>query len=322
MSDVIDTMELKVGAKTVEADSICSYELVHADGRPLPPFTAGAHIDVHISSGLVRQYSLCNSPGETHRYQIAVLRDPSSRGGSHAMHDNIHRGAVIRVSAPKNHFPLLDATHTLLMAGGIGVTPMLAMAEQLQSQGASFDLHYSARSPERTAFRQRIAAAPYADKVHFHFDAGAPSQQLDLPALLAAQGPDTHLYVCGPGGFIDFVLGGARAQGWPAEQLHVEYFAAATVDTTGDRPFDVRIASTGQVFTVPADRTVIKVLEEHGIDVPYACEEGVCGTCLTRVLEGEPEHRDMYLTDEEHAANQEFTPCCSRAKSALLVLDL
>ncbi|MDB5960626.1 MAG: Vanillate O-demethylase oxidoreductase [Massilia sp.] len=318
----MDTIEVKVGARTVEADGICSYELVRADGQPLPPFTAGAHIDVHVSDQLVRQYSLCNAPGETQRYQIAVLRDPASRGGSQAMHDNIHGGAVIRISAPKNHFPLVPAPHTLLMAGGIGVTPMLAMAEQLQAQGASFEMHYSARTPERTAFCQRIAAAPYADKVHFHFDNGGAGQQLDLPALLAAQAPDTHLYVCGPGGFIEFVLGGARAQGWPGERLHVEYFSAAAVDTAGDQPFDVKIASTGQVFTVPADRTVIKVLEEHGIDIPYSCEEGVCGTCLTRVLEGEPEHRDMYMTDEEHASNQEFTPCCSRAKSALLVLDL
>jgi vanillate O-demethylase ferredoxin subunit len=318
----MSTITVKVGNKVIEADGIASYELVRADGQDLPPFTAGAHIDVHVSDHLVRQYSLCNAPGETHRYQIAVLRDPASRGGSHAMHDDIHSGAVIQISAPKNHFPLVPAHHTLLLAGGIGITPMLAMAEELQARGASFALHYSARSPERTAFRGRIAVAPYAGNVHFHFDDGDAAQRLDIMTLLAAPDAGTHLYVCGPAGFIAFVLDSAKAQGWQAAQLHVEYFSAAAVDTTGDRPFDVKIASSGQVFTVPPERSVIKILAEHGIDIPYSCEEGVCGTCLTGVIEGEPDHRDMYMTDEEHAANKEFTPCCSRARSALLVLDL
>jgi vanillate O-demethylase ferredoxin subunit len=318
----MSTIAVRVGAKVVEADGICSYELVRTDGQPLPPFTAGAHIDVHLSKQLVRQYSLCNAPGETRRYQIAVLRDPASRGGSQAMHEDIHSGAVIEISAPKNHFPLVPARHTLLLAGGIGVTPMLAMAEQLAAEGASFALHYSTRSPERTAFRERIAKAPFADKVQFHFDSGAAGQKLDILRLLASPDAGTHLYVCGPAGFIGFVLDSAKAQGWQAAQLHVEYFSAAAVDTGGDQAFDVRIASTGQVFTVPAGRSVIKILEEHGIEIPYSCEEGVCGTCLTRVLEGEPDHRDLYLTDEEHAENKEFTPCCSRARSALLVLDL
>jgi vanillate O-demethylase ferredoxin subunit len=238
------------------------------------------------------------------------------------MHDRIDTGSRLTVSAPKNHFPLVGAKRTLLFAGGIGITPILAMAETLAARGAAFETHYSARSPERAAFRERLAAPHLAGQVHFHYDSGDAAQKLDLPALLANPDADTHLYVCGPQGFIDHVLDSAKALGWPAAQLHVEYFGAAAQDTGGDRAFEVKLASNGRIVTVPAGVTVLKALEAVGIGIPYSCEEGVCGTCLTRVLEGVPEHRDMYLTEEEQAANDQFTPCCSRAKTALLVLDL
>jgi vanillate O-demethylase ferredoxin subunit len=237
------------------------------------------------------------------------------------MHDAVHAGSVIAISAPRNHFPLVDAPRTLLIAGGIGVTPILAMAEALASKGAPFDMHYCARSPERAAFRERIAGSGFSRQVQFHYDSGDAAQRLDLSALLVAPA-GTCLYVCGPAGFIDHVLGSARAQGWPEAQLHVEYFSGAALDTAGDQPFDVQLASSGQVLTVPAGRTVIQVLAEQGTQVPYSCEEGVCGTCLTRVLDGVPDHRDLYLTDEERAANDQFMPCCSRSRTRLLVLDL
>ncbi|MEW6371413.1 MAG: PDR/VanB family oxidoreductase [Pseudomonadota bacterium] len=318
----MSTIEVKVANRTCEADGICSYELVRTDGQALPPFEAGAHIDVHLAGNLVRQYSLCNAPGETHRYLIGVLRDTDSRGGSQAMHDHVDLGSVLQISAPKNHFPLVEAKRTLLLAGGIGVTPILAMAETLAARGAAFEMHYCARSPEKAAFKERLAGCGFAAQVQFHYDSGDAAQKLDLPALLARPDADTHVYVCGPQGFIDYVLGTAKAQGWPPAQLHVEYFSAAAVDTTGDQAFDVKLASSGKVVTIPAGKTVIKVLEEQGVVIPYSCEEGVCGTCLTRVLEGVPDHRDMYLTEEEQAANDQFTPCCSRAKSPVLVLDL
>jgi len=318
----MSTFDVRVARKTREAEGICSYELVRTDGVPLPPFAAGAHIDVHLPNGLVRQYSLCNPPGETHRYLIAVLRDAASRGGSQAMHDDVDAGTVLTIGAPKNHFPLVDAERSLLLAGGVGVTPILAMAETLADDGAAFELHYCARAPERAAFTERLGAARFAGRVYLHYDSAAAEQRLDLPALLAAPAPGTHLYVCGPQGFIDHVLDGARTHGWPASQLHVEYFGAAAVDTGADRPFDVQLASSGKVVTIPAGRTVLKVLAEQGVDIPYSCEEGVCGTCLTRVLAGEPDHRDLYLTDEERAANDQFAPCCSRARTPLLVLDL
>ena len=318
----MSTLEVRVTGKANEADGICSHELATVDGAPLPPFEAGAHIDVHLSDHLVRQYSLCNPPGETHRYQIGVLRDTNSRGGSQAMHDHIDIGSILHISAPKNHFPLVDATRTLLFAGGIGVTPILAMAETLTERGAAFELHYSARSPERAAFRERMMSSGFADRVHFHYDSGDAAQKLDLAALLAVPAAGTHLYVCGPQGYIEHVLGTAKSMGWPPAQLHVEYFGAAAIDTDGDRPFEVKLASSGKIVMVPAGTTVIKALAEQGVEIPYSCEEGVCGTCLTRVLEGVPDHRDMYLTEEEQAANDQFTPCCSRAKSPVLVLDL
>jgi vanillate O-demethylase ferredoxin subunit len=315
-------LRVRVTRKVSEADGVASFELAPTEGEVLPPFDAGAHIDVHLRDGLVRQYSLCNPPRERHRYQIAVLRDPSSRGGSTAMHDDIEAGHVITISAPKNHFPLQPAGRSLLFAGGIGVTPILAMAEALSAAGADFEMHYNARSPERTAFRERIVNSPYCSRVHFHFDSGDAAQKLDVAKVLGGPRPDTHIYVCGPGGYIDHVLGAASALGWPPAQVHREYFTAAPIDAAGDTAFDVRLAASGQVFTIPVGRTVVEVLLDNGITIPVSCEQGVCGTCLTRVLDGVPDHRDVYLTDEERAANDQFTPCCSRSKSAMLSLDL
>jgi vanillate O-demethylase ferredoxin subunit len=316
-------LKVRVAAKTLEAADICSFELVSADGKPLPAFSAGSHIDVPLPGGITRQYSLCNEPGESHRYQIAVLRDANSRGGSSAMHEHVKVGDVIEISAPKNHFPLAhEAKKSLLLAGGIGVTPILCMAERLAATGADFEMHYCTRSAERTAFRARIASSRFNDRVRFHFDDGDASQKLDIATLVASPNAGTHLYVCGPKGFMDAVLGAARDSGWPASQLHCEYFSADVAPSASDESFEVQVASTGRIIVVPRDKTVVQALTEAGVEVQTSCEQGVCGTCLTRVLEGVPDHKDMYLTPEEQAANDQFTPCCSRAKSARLVLDL
>lgn len=317
----MNTMDVKVVRKTREAEDIFSFELASINGGLLPPFSAGAHIDVHVG-GMVRQYSLCNDPQELHRYLIAVLRDPKSRGGSIAMHDGIREGDVIRISEPKNHFPLVPARRTLLFAGGIGITPILCMAEQLANIGADFEMYYCTRSRERTAFFDRISGSSYVQRAHFHFDDGPAEMKLDLATLLARPDEGTHLYVCGPGGFIDYVTSTAKQNGWASANVHLEYFGAKQQDTSADGAFEVRINSNGKCFTVPADKTVVRVLEENGIDVPISCEQGVCGTCITRVLDGTPDHRDLYFTDEERAKNDQFTPCCSRAKSRMLVLDL
>jgi vanillate O-demethylase ferredoxin subunit len=318
----MEHLEVKVVRKTREAEDIASFELACEDGSPLPAFSAGSHIDVQVPGGLTRQYSLCNDAAEKHRYRIAVLRDAASRGGSIAMHDAVHEGDTLHISEPRNHFPLQHASRSLLFAGGIGVTPLLCMAQRLAAIDADFTLHYCARSQERTAFREEIAASKFAGRVKFHFDAGPPEQKLNLDQALGSPDAGTHLYVCGPTGFIDYVVNTAKAKGWSADHIHLEYFGAAPQDTAGDTAFDVQIASSGKTYTVAANQTIVQALAEHGIEILTSCEQGVCGTCITRVLDGEPDHRDLYFTDEEKAKNDQFTPCCSRARSRTLILDL
>jgi vanillate O-demethylase ferredoxin subunit len=319
----VSDLQVRVVRKATEAMDISTFELVNIDDRPLPAFSAGSHIDVHLPNGLTRQYSLCNDPSEGHRYLIGVLRDAASRGGSQAMHEQVKEGDVLHVSAPKNHFPLAhEATHSVLMAGGIGVTPILCMAERLAVTGASFEMHYCTRSPKRTAFRERIAASTFSSRVYFHFDDGPESQKLQLNRLLTPMRPGVHLYVCGPKGFMDWLLEAARAAGWPAQRLHYEFFGAQILKSEDDASFEVKLASTGKVVVVPKDKTVVQALAAVGVEIATSCEQGVCGTCLTRILEGEPDHKDTYLTPEEQMANDQFTPCCSRSNSAVLVLDL
>ncbi|WP_372876547.1 2Fe-2S iron-sulfur cluster-binding protein [Pseudomonas sp.] len=316
-------IEVSVVARNNQAQDICSFELARSDGTPLPAFTAGAHIDVHLPGGLIRQYSLCNHPDENQRYLIGVLKDPASRGGSQAMHEQMQVGQTLLISEPRNLFPLSeDAQRSLLFAGGIGITPILCMAERLHQLGADFQLHYCARASERAAFVERLRASPFAERVHLHFDDGPADQRLDAAALLAEPDPGTHLYVCGPGGFMEHVLSTAKAQGWADQRAHREYFAAAPIDHDNDGSFAVQIASSGQIIQIPTDKSVAEALEACGIEIQLSCEQGICGTCLTRVLAGEPEHRDLFLTEAEQALNDQFTPCCSRAKSPLLVLDL
>ncbi|WP_332820509.1 PDR/VanB family oxidoreductase [Pseudomonas sp.] len=316
-------IEVIVVARTNQAQDICSFELARVDGAPLPAFEAGAHIDVHLPGGLIRQYSLCNPPWENQSYLIGVLKDPASRGGSRAMHEQMQVGQKLSISEPRNLFPLSEnAQRSLLFAGGIGITPILCMAERLQRLGADFELHYCARSSERAAFIERLQASPFAERVQLHFDDGPASQRLDAAALLAEPAADTHLYVCGPGGFMEHMLGTAKAQGWDDKRAHREYFAAAPINHANDGSFAVQLNSSGQIIQIRADQSVAEALEACGILIPLSCEQGICGTCLTRVLAGEPEHRDLFLTEAEQALNDQFTPCCSRAKSPLLVLDL
>ena len=319
----VATLQVRVARKAVEALDIVTLELVAVDGQALPAFSAGSHVDVQLPNGITRQYSLCNDPQETHRYQIGVLRDAASRGGSQAVHERVKEGDVLTISAPRNHFSLAhEAKKHLLLAGGIGVTPILCMAERLANTGADFAMHYATRAPERTAFRQRIAASAFASRVQFHYDNGDAAQKLDLQQLLGQPQAGTHLYVCGPKGFMDAVLATARNSGWPEAQIHYEFFGAEVAKSDSDASFEIKLASSGRIVMVPKDQTVVQALAAAGVDVMISCEQGVCGTCLTRVIEGVPDHKDSYLTPEEQAANDQFTPCCSRSKTPQLVLDL
>ncbi len=316
-------LTVRVAKKELAAVDIFRYELIDASGGTLPRFTAGAHIDVHIRDGLIRQYSLCNSSSETDRYEIGVLRDPNSRGGSIAMHEEIKEGDLIQISEPRNHFPLAhDAKESVLLAGGIGVTPILCMAERLANIGSPFTMHYCSRSQDRAAFTQRMLASSFSKQVQFHFDDGAESQKLDINSALGKPAADKHLYVCGPTGFLEFVRSSAKNAGWADSNVHYEYFGADIQESETTGSFQVQVASSGQIFTVEPDETIVNALEKNGVDIPISCEQGVCGTCLTRVIEGTPEHLDHYLTDDEREANDQILPCCSRSRSKMLILDL
>lgn len=315
-------VEVRLRAIAFEADGILSFEFVDPDGGELPPFTAGAHIDVHIRDGLVRQYSLCNDPRERSRYVIAVLKEAVGRGGSRAMHDALRPGDRLVVSAPRNHFPLAaEASHHLLLAGGIGVTPMMAMVAELESGKADYTLHYCTRSPETTAFLDRLGPLVETGKAVLHHDGGDPGRGLDLAARLKDHRPGTHLYYCGPKTFMSAAA--AAAAHWTDGTVHAEYFTAPEIDGLDGRVnarFQVRIASTGRMIDVSADATIVEALRENGLTVDTSCEEGYCGTCLTPYVEGEPEHRDSVLDDGDR---EKFVLiCCARSRTPVLVLDL
>jgi vanillate O-demethylase ferredoxin subunit len=307
-----------------EAEDILSFEFVKPDGGALPRFTAGAHIHVHLDDSLSRQYSLCNDPAETHRYVVAVLREEEGRGGSKAMHETLKEGQEIYISGPDNQFELAERAvdFHLLLAGGIGVTPMMAMIEELERRGARYLMHYCTRSPEKTAFLERLRPRIEQGTVILHHDGGDPANGLDIAATLAEHKIGTHLYACGPPGFMNAVNTSVGA--WPPHNVHQEYFTAREMTEAEKawdaRAFKVKVASTGAVLDVPAGRSIVEVLREYGISIQTDCEEGYCGTCITHYVEGEPVHRDTVLAGDDR--EDYLMVCCARAKSEILVLDL
>lgn len=316
-------LEVCVSRKIIEAEGVCSFELKALDGAQLPAFTAGAHIDVHVAPGLTRQYSICNAPQERERYVIAVLHEPESRGGSRGMHTTVAEGSSISIGNPRNLFELdLTGDRYLLFAGGIGITPILAMAHTLLAMGKDFELHYCGRSIERLAFLDTLSQPPYKEHLHVHVNNGQPGQALDAEKVLARPSRGDQLYCCGPSGFMSHIENTAKAQGWDDLQIHREDFAAKPQVVEGDSSFEIELRQSGQVFEVPADKTALEILIENGIEIESSCEQGICGACVTRVIEGTPDHRDQYMNASEHSQNNCFTPCCSRAHSKRLVLDL
>jgi vanillate O-demethylase ferredoxin subunit len=291
--------------------------LAHADGIALPAFSAGAHIDLHLTEDLIRPYSLCGDPQDRQHYQLGILKDGNSQGGSLAVHA-LREGDTITVSEPRNLFTLDEgAGHSLLIGGGIGITPMLAMAAELHAAGRSFTLHYCARSREQAAFVAQLESARYAGQVHLHF---SDQQRLNLDAVLSDVPPNTHVYVCGPTRLMDAVNAGAKRLGYAAENVHQECFSAEV--QTGGAAFDVVAATSGITVQVREDQTIVEALAQAGLKVNVSCKQGICGSCLTDVLEGEPDHRDSYLTDEEKADGDQILLCCSRSKCGRLVIDL
>ncbi|NYT25318.1 oxidoreductase [Alcaligenaceae bacterium] len=321
-----ELVAVRVARKWRGADDICVLELESSDGGPLPSYAPGAHIDLHLPGGVSRQYSLSRYRPSPQRYQLAILREPASRGGSMAVHEKLKEGDSIQISSPRNLFALAqDRRPALLLAGGIGITPILCMAEFLASSGRDFELHYCGRSSSRMAFLDRLDEDDMSARVHIHTDDGSPEQRLDIEAVLARHSRDSHIYVCGPTGFIDAMVAKALNQGWTSDHIHFERFSNADVmlrDDGSEQGFEIELASTGEIVPVGPDESIIEALARHGVFVETSCEQGICGTCLTGVKAGTPDHRDMYLSEDEKKKNDQFLPCCSRSKTPRLVLDL
>ncbi|MFM0205382.1 PDR/VanB family oxidoreductase [Paraburkholderia fungorum] len=314
------TLRMRVGHIDALTPTIRRLLLVAADGKPLPAFSAGAHIGLQVPiDGRTqrRAYSLVNAPDHTGHYEIAVQLEAASSGGSHWVHQ-LETGAEIDVSPPRNDFPLDPAAHSaLLIAGGIGITPILAMARALQVAGTEYELHYAAREAAFMAYRDEVAMLPGAT---CWLDGGDPRQGIRLATTIGAPQAGQHLYVCGPRPLIEAVLSHAKALGWPDTQVHSEMFAA-NQDSASEHAFEVMLKASGLTLPVPAGKTILDVMIDAGLDPLFDCRRGDCGVCTTQVLDGTPDHRDICLSSDDRARG-DFCPCVSRAASPLLVLDL
>lgn len=313
-----ETFELVVLGKETVADDVVRLTLGRPNRGELPAWQPGAHIDLHLGEPpVIRQYSLCSSPTRRDHYQVAVLREPDSRGGSSYVHNRLSQGDALRASLPRNNFAQIEAKRYVFVAGGIGITPILPMIEAAQRAGADWTLLYGGRTAASMAFTKELLAAG-EQRVCLR-----PQDEyglLDLAGLLAEPAPDTAVYCCGPEPLLKAVE--AHCASWPAGSLHVERFSP--VDGTLNGPaaeFDVEFAQSGVTLTIPPDRSIIEVADEAGVPVIYNCEEGTCGVCETPVLDGEPDHRDSVLTEQERQAGSCMMICVSRARSARLVLD-
>jgi phthalate 4,5-dioxygenase reductase subunit len=303
-------MKLRVTRNDAIADGINLFEFRDAGGSELPQFSAGAHIAIHVPNGMLRKYSLCNDPAERDRYQVAVKREVNGRGGSCSLIDDVKAGDELTVVAPVNDFGLPPrAQDFLFIAGGIGVTPMMAMIRQVIAEGKRFRLFYCTRSPETTAFLEELSAPQFKDMVMIHYDQGDPSRSLDLRPILAERKNREHLYCCGPRPLMEAVR--AMTDHWSPTAVHFEAFSEAETHKPDDKPFKVRLARSGTVLDVSTSTTILEVLREHGLEVPSSCETGTCGTCRTKLLAGEADHRDLVLA--EHERKDTIMICVSRA---------
>ena len=312
-----------VAARREEPGCVAVLELRHPRGEALPRFEPGAHIDVHLPNGLVRQYSLCNAPGDEapDHYLLGVKREDASRGGSQAVHERLWPGQAVRLSVPRNLFRLDPAAgQHVLIAGGIGITPLLSMLAHCERTGLPWSLLYCGRSRASMAF---LDALPTGPQVRVHADdeaAGLP----DLERLLAGLPADAHVYCCGPSPLMDAVARTGEALGLPSSRLHFERFSAppAPVAATALDHFEVHLARTGLTLPVGPNDSILSVLDAAGVDCPSSCQQGVCGTCRVAVLQGQPDHRDHVLSEAEREANDSLYICVSRSLSPRLVLDL
>jgi ferredoxin-NADP reductase len=310
--------DVVVSRRRDEADGVVVLTLELPDGSELPAWNPGAHVDLLLSDGLVRQYSLCGDPGDRRRWQVAVLLEPQSRGGSRFVHGELTESTKTRVRGPRNHFALAAATSYLFVAGGIGITPILPMVAAAEADGASWRLVYGGRTRASMAFRTELTER-YEDQVEI-----CPQDEtglLDLVGLLGTADSETLVYCCGPEPLLAAVE--SACDHWPSGALHVERFAPKqAAEPTRQESFEVELATSEMVLTVPPAKSVLQVVEEAGVTVLSSCTEGTCGTCETTVLDGMPDHRDSLLTDDERSANDTMFICVSRSCSPRLVLEL
>jgi ferredoxin-NADP reductase len=313
-------MRLRVTSLAYEAKDILSVELRWAS--TLPPFKPGAHIDVSLPNGLSRSYSLINPQDERHRYVVAVRREPDSRGASSFIHQVLRPGQIVEVREPRNHFSLDEgARHSLLIAGGIGITPLWCMVQRLSSLGRSCCLHYCARSRDAAAFLaplERLAAGGSVE-LHLHFSREAGGRRLDIAGVVDRADADTHLYCCGPRTMIETFERAATRR--PQRFVHVEHFTPRATPAA-DGSFSVVLARSGIRIDVPKGRTILDALLDEGIDPPHSCKEGMCGTCEVPVLQGIPDHRDLVLGKAQQESNRSMLICCSGSKTEEITIDL
>lgn len=319
-------LQVRVRALSYEAQGILGIELVPLSAAtPLPAFSAGSHIDLHLPTPqgpLIRSYSLLNDPRDTHRYCIGVNKDARSRGGSAYVHASLRAGDILTISAPRNNFPLDEAApHQVFIAGGIGITPMLGMLARAQTLGTLWTLYYTARTRAHAGFLDLLETAAGAGngQVVLNFDQEPGGKLLDLAAIVADLPAGAHVYCCGPIPMLEAYEKATASL--PAERVHMEYFAAKDAPAT-EGGFTVELARSRQSLQVPPGKSILDCLIEICAEPPYSCREGICGTCEVKVLEGQPDHRDLVLSDSERAANDRMLVCCSGARSARLVLDL
>ena len=300
------------------ADGIHILEFRDAGGQPLPEFSAGAHIAIQAPNGLLRKYSLCNDPAERDRYLVAIKREANGRGGSCNLIDNTKAGDELMVAPPVNDFGLPPrAQDFLFIAGGIGITPIMAMIREVLRQGKRFRLFYCSRSPETTAFLDELGAPEFKDQVTIHYDQGDPARSLDLKPVLAERKNREHLYCCGPRPLMEAVR--AMTDHWSSTAVHFEAFSEAETHKPTDKPFRLRLPRSGEVLDVPTTKTILEVLRDRGLEVPSSCETGTCGTCRTKLVAGEADHRDLVLAEHERADT--IMICVSRAKSDEITID-
>jgi ferredoxin-NADP reductase len=310
------TILVRLQSITYEAKDVNLFEFIALNGQKLQAFSAGSHIDVYLPNGLIRQYSLCNSPLENDRYVIGVKRDAESRGGSTLMHDELKVGIKLKISLPRNNFPLSNQLqHSVLIGGGIGITPLISMAHELSAKNASWQLFCSFKSRSDVALSWQFDPS----KVHLHIDNESQNGFLDMASILSNAPEGSHFYCCGPEPMLNQFI--ELSKSIDSSRIHFEFFKPIATKVSGDS-FEVNLHQTKKRFQVGPDQTILQVLQKNGISAPGSCEQGICGTCETLVLDGIPDHRDSLLSAEEKSTNKVMMICCSRSLSPSITLDL